>query len=78
MSSKRADSAHLLRGSRNTTKVWFWLRAAESRTGCVDEATCSGCLRLARDHYVVRHDESWQQIRRIVDRQEAILAGVEC
>lgn len=77
MSSKGADSVHLLRGSRNATKVWCGVVTAESRNGSVDAATCPNCLRTALDPYAVRHEESWQQIQRIMDRQAVIMADVE-
>ena len=73
MSSKQADAVHLLRGSRNATKVWCSVRRSESSAGSVDTATCMECLRTALEHYSVRHEESWQQIQRIMDRQEVIL-----
>ena len=73
MSSTRAEFVHLLRGSRNATKVWCSEQLAESRTGSVDDATCAACLRTALDHYAVRHEESWLQIQRIMDRQVAIM-----
>ena len=73
MSNKRADAVHLLRGSRNATRVWCSMRGSESSTGSVDTATCIECLRTALDHYSVRHEESWQQIQRIMDRQVVVL-----
>lgn len=77
MSSARAEFVHLLRGSRNATKVWCSEQAAESGTGSVDAATRAACLRTALDHYAVRHEVSWLQIQRIMDRQVVIMEKVD-
>lgn len=76
MSTKRAETVHLLRQDGHWKKAWCSAEGMNRCTGSVDQATCARCLEAALEHQAAIHEESWRQIQNLMDRQAEVEADV--